>query len=109
VCRATFVQYRVACREFVGSGLSHRRSLIIRVSAYSFKRNDVTIEIGTIRDMTSEERDRFHRLCAQIEKETDHHKFLKLMEELNELMRRKEGRLERAPSPQKLGSSSESP
>ncbi len=35
-----------------------------------------------------------YELCALIEKEKDHHRFLQLIEELNELLERKEQRLE---------------
>lgn len=35
-----------------------------------------------------------YQLCALIEKERDRHRFLRLIEELNELLERKEQRLE---------------
>lgn len=35
-----------------------------------------------------------YELCALIEKENDRHKFLRLIEELNQLLERKEQRLE---------------
>jgi hypothetical protein len=38
-----------------------------------------------------------HQLCALIEKEKDHHRFLKLIEELNNLLERQEQRLEEKP------------
>jgi len=38
-----------------------------------------------------------YELCAQIEKEKDHHKFLLLINELNELLERKEQRLDDKP------------
>ena len=38
-----------------------------------------------------------YELCAQIEKEKDHHKFLLLINELNELLERKEQRLDDNP------------
>jgi hypothetical protein len=44
--------------------------------------------------MTAEERKRLHTLCEMIEKERNHGKFLELIEELNELLSRKEHRLE---------------
>jgi len=44
--------------------------------------------------MKPDERDRMYQLCAMIEKEKDHHRFLKLIEELNQLLERKEHRLE---------------
>ena len=47
--------------------------------------------------MRSEERDRMYQLCALIEKERDHHRFLQLIEELNELLERQERRLEDKP------------
>jgi len=43
--------------------------------------------------MTPEERQRMYQLCAMIETENDHHRFLQLIEELNELLERKEHRL----------------
>jgi len=47
--------------------------------------------------MKPDERERMYQLCALIEKEKDHHKFLKLIEELNELLERQEHRLENKP------------
>jgi hypothetical protein len=47
--------------------------------------------------MSPEERERMYELCAQIEKEKDHHKFLLLINELNELLERKEQRLDDQP------------
>jgi hypothetical protein len=44
--------------------------------------------------MTPDERERMYRLCALIEVEKDHHRFLQLIEELNDLLERKEHRLE---------------
>jgi len=38
-----------------------------------------------------------YELCALIEKEQDHDKFLRLIIELNELLERKEMRLEKRP------------
>lgn len=38
-----------------------------------------------------------YELCALIEKEKDHRKFLKLIEELNELLERQEERLGEKP------------
>jgi hypothetical protein len=43
--------------------------------------------------MRPDERERMYQLCALIEKEKDHHRFLKLIEELNELLQRQEQRL----------------
>jgi hypothetical protein len=43
--------------------------------------------------MRPDERERMYHLCALIEKEKDHHRFLKLIEELNELLERQEQRL----------------
>lgn len=40
--------------------------------------------------MKSDERQRMYDLCALIEKEKDHTKFLQLINELNELLERKE-------------------
>ena len=40
--------------------------------------------------MRPEERERMYELCALIEKEKDHHQFLKLINELNDLLERKE-------------------
>lgn len=47
--------------------------------------------------MKPDERERMYQLCALIETEKDHHRFLKLIEELNELLGRKEQRLEEKP------------
>ena len=47
--------------------------------------------------MRPEERERMYELCALIEKEVDHHRFTKLIDELNNLLERKERRLEDAP------------
>ena len=44
--------------------------------------------------MKPEERERMYQLCALIEKEKDHSRFLKLINELNELLERKEQQLE---------------
>jgi hypothetical protein len=38
-----------------------------------------------------------YQLCALIEKEKDHHRFLQLIEELNNLLERQEQRLEEKP------------
>lgn len=43
--------------------------------------------------MRPEDRERIYQLCALIEKEHDYHRFLRLIEELNELLGRKEQRL----------------
>jgi hypothetical protein len=43
--------------------------------------------------MTPEERQRMYQLCALIETEKDRHRFLQLIEELNQLLERKEQRL----------------
>ncbi|MGC2447715.1 MAG: hypothetical protein WA477_08720 [Candidatus Sulfotelmatobacter sp.] len=44
--------------------------------------------------MKPEERERLYLLCASIEKEKDHGRFLKLINQLNELLERKEQQLE---------------
>ena len=44
--------------------------------------------------MTPDERARMNVLCELIAKEQDHEKFVKLIQELNELLDRKETRLE---------------
>jgi hypothetical protein len=44
--------------------------------------------------MKQEERERMYQLCALIEKEKDHARFLQLINELNELLERKEQQLE---------------
>lgn len=81
------------CREFArwttSSSVTSKRSIF-----------------GTLLGMTPEERNRLYQLCAQIETETDHRKFLRLMQELNQLLQGKEGRLERTTLPQDLGSAS---
>jgi hypothetical protein len=38
-----------------------------------------------------------YQLCALIEREKDHHRFLQLIEELNNLLERQEHRLEEKP------------
>ena len=40
--------------------------------------------------MTPDERERMYEICALIEKERDHHRFLQLINELNNLLERKE-------------------
>jgi len=42
--------------------------------------------------MRPDDRERMYQLCALIEQEKDHHRFLKLIEELNELLDRQERR-----------------
>jgi len=44
--------------------------------------------------MTSEEQQHMLKLCRQIEAEQDQHKFLRLVEELNDLLEGKAQRLE---------------
>jgi hypothetical protein len=44
--------------------------------------------------MKAEERERMYQLCALIEKERDHGRFLQLIRELNDLLERKEHRLD---------------
>ena len=44
--------------------------------------------------MTPEERERMNVLCERIAKEQDHDKFVKLVQELNDLLDHKEQRLE---------------
>lgn len=44
--------------------------------------------------MTPEERERMHELCERIAKEQNHEKFVKLVQELNDLLDHKEQRLE---------------
>jgi len=45
--------------------------------------------------MTPDERERMHILCERIAKEQDHGKFVKLVQELNDLLDLKRRRLER--------------
>lgn len=47
--------------------------------------------------MSPEEREQMHALCKRIAEEKKHDQFLKLVQELNELMSRKENRLETNP------------
>jgi hypothetical protein len=47
--------------------------------------------------MTPEERERLKILCDQITTEQDHEKFVKLVQELNDLLEHKDQRLERFP------------
>lgn len=44
--------------------------------------------------MTPDERERMHSLCEKIAKEQNHEQFSKLVQELNDLLERKEHRLE---------------
>jgi len=44
--------------------------------------------------MTAEERERMHILCERIAKEQNHDKFVKLVQELNDLLDHKEQRLD---------------
>jgi hypothetical protein len=44
--------------------------------------------------MSPEERERMHEICDQLQVEQDHTKFTQLMSELNNLLARKEHRLE---------------
>ncbi len=44
--------------------------------------------------MTPDERERMNLLCELIAKEQDHDEFVKLVQELNDLLDRKENRLE---------------
>jgi hypothetical protein len=44
--------------------------------------------------MTPDEIEQMYRLCELIEHENDHRKFLELIEELNELLERKQKRME---------------
>jgi hypothetical protein len=47
--------------------------------------------------MKPDERERMYHLCALIEKEKDHTRFLQLINELNQLLERKEHRLDEQP------------
>jgi hypothetical protein len=47
--------------------------------------------------MKPDERERMYQLCAMIEKEQDRARFLELIKELNDLLERKEHRLESTP------------
>lgn len=44
--------------------------------------------------MTPEERERMNSLCGQIAKEQDHERFVRLVQELNDLLDKKEERLD---------------
>jgi len=44
--------------------------------------------------MKPDERERMYQLCELIENEKDHSRFLELIRELNDLLQRKEQRLE---------------
>jgi hypothetical protein len=44
--------------------------------------------------MNAEKRKRMYQLCALIEEEKDHQRFIELIQELNELLERKQDRLE---------------
>jgi hypothetical protein len=47
--------------------------------------------------MKPDDRERMYELCAKIEKEKDHARFLKLIEELNELLERQQHPLDDKP------------
>lgn len=47
--------------------------------------------------MKPDEKERMYQLCAMIEKEQDRDRFLELIKELNDLLERKEHRLESGP------------
>ena len=47
--------------------------------------------------MTSEEREKMNRLCKLVQAEKDPDRFAKLIQELNELLERKESRLKKTP------------
>ena len=49
--------------------------------------------------MTPEEREEMDQLCRQIKDEKDHDKFIRLVTQLNDLLERKESRLEHAQKP----------
>jgi hypothetical protein len=44
--------------------------------------------------MTPDEREHMHILCERIAKEQDHERFVKLVQELNDLLEHKEQRME---------------
>ena len=44
--------------------------------------------------MTPDEREHMHILCERIAKEQDHERFVKLVQELNDLLEHKEQRIE---------------
>jgi len=48
--------------------------------------------------MTPDERERMHILCERIAKAEDHNRFVKLVQELNDLLDQKRRRLERPAS-----------
>jgi len=60
------------CEKYALSGINPRLAVLIP------------------RAMKPEERERMYELCALIEKEKDHHRFLQLINELNDLLERKE-------------------
>ncbi len=66
-------------------------------SAQRFALSTIICLESTKPSMTPDERERMYQLCALIEKEQDHHRFLKLIEELNDLLDRQERRLEDKP------------
>lgn len=49
--------------------------------------------------MKPDEREHMYRLCEMIEKEKDHHRFLQLIQELNDLLERSEKRLKDTKEP----------
>lgn len=55
---------------------------------------ELRLRVFSRHPMSPEERERMNRLCEQIAKEQDHEKFVKLVQELNNLLENKEHRLE---------------
>jgi hypothetical protein len=67
----------------------------IRLREYPLRRTNTFAERAIPTCMRPEERERMYQLCAMIEKEQDRERFLQLIRELNDLLERKEHRLER--------------
>ena len=64
---------------------------MIRCGKYALSGINLRTLVGhPIGAMKPEERERMYELCALIEREKDHHRFLELINELNDLLDRKE-------------------
>jgi hypothetical protein len=82
----------VASRKFASS----RLSLLLRPFPVRNTRSQAqTLDFGCVIPyrMKAEERERMYELCALIEKEKDHIRFQQLINELNELLERREQQL----------------
>lgn len=61
---------------------------------YALRRRNAFLADDIPISMKPDERERMYQLCAMIEKEQDRERFMQLIKELNDLLERKEHRLE---------------